>query len=132
MSLSHYIIKRNSFLYQSANFYPRIRYCFVQIFLYLGSQKLYKTLFQGVEYRFCYFWILQRLGCWKMYRNTFQDVLEAEKGAKQKWVLFFETPCRFRILSKSGSQTKHAFFLDILANISGHGAYFLNPIFQKK
>ena len=28
-----------------------------------------------------------------MYKNTFQDVLEAEKGAKQKWVLFFETPC---------------------------------------
>ena len=30
-----------------------------------------------------------------MYKNTFQDVLETEKGAKQKWVLFFETPCRY-------------------------------------
>ena len=35
-----------------------------------------------------------------MYRNTFQDVLEAEKGAKQKWVLFFETP-RIKILSRN-------------------------------
>ena len=42
-----------------------------------------------LEYRYCYFWILQRLGYWKMYKHTFQDVLEAEKGAKQKWVLLF-------------------------------------------
>ena len=41
----------------------------------------------------CYSWILQRLGCWKTYRTSFQDVLEAEKWAKQKPVLFFETPC---------------------------------------
>ena len=47
-----------------------------------------------LEYRYCYFWILQRLGYWKMYRNTFQDVLEVEKWAKQKWILFFKTPCR--------------------------------------
>ena len=57
MSLSHYIIKRNSFLYQSANFYPRIRLLLflniawagllktAQIYISrcLGSQKIGKT-----------------------------------------------------------------------------------------
>ena len=46
-----------------------------------------------LEWRYRYFWILQRLGCWKMYRTSFQDVSEANKWAKQKSVLFFETPC---------------------------------------
>ena len=45
-----------------------------------------------LECRYYHLWILQRLGCLKMYRNTFQDVLEAEKGVKQKWILFFKHP----------------------------------------
>ena len=45
-----------------------------------------------IEYMCCYFWILHRLGCWKMYKTSFQDVLEAEKWAIQKPVLFFKRP----------------------------------------
>ena len=66
---------------------PHFKYGVLTTFLSINFQMLI------LEYRYYNFWILQRLGYWKMYRNTFQDVLEAEKWAKQKWVLFFETPC---------------------------------------
>ena len=66
---------------------PHFKYGVLTTFLSITFQILI------LEYRYCYFWILQRLGYWKMYKNTFQDVLEAEKAGKQKWVLFFETPC---------------------------------------
>ena len=137
MQFSHYVIQSDAFVYQSANFDPRIKILpflnfawsgvlkIVQNYLSrcLGSQEIGKNWsahqldwnlniphfkygvlttflpitfqFLILEYRYWYFSILQRLSYWKMYRNTFQDVLEAEKEAKQKWVLFFETPCSF-------------------------------------
>ena len=73
--------------------------CIILSFKYGVLTTFFTITFQILilDYRYCYFLILQKLGCWKMYRNTFQDVLEAEKGAKQKWVLFFETPCSLKI-----------------------------------
>ena len=37
-----------------------------------------------------------------MYRHTFQDILEAEKGAKQKWVFFFKHPVVNRKTTANG------------------------------
>ena len=97
------------------------KYCYFLILLRLDCWELYKTIILNETSLFtilnmvfsfysfvnnfsnfihginicCYSWILQRLGCWKTYRTSFQDVLEAEKWAKQKPVLFFETPCTF-------------------------------------
>ena len=66
---------------------PSFKYGVLTTFLTITFQILI------LDNRHRYFWILQRLGCWKMYRDTFQEIFEAEKWVKQKWVLFFETPC---------------------------------------
>ena len=123
-------MQSDSFVYQSANFGPRIKILlflsyvencsklFIKVSWKLRNWKNksahqidvhhphikygFHTTFLSItfhililEYRYCYFLILQRLGYWKMYRNTFEDVFETEKEAKQKWVLFFETPCSY-------------------------------------
>ena len=72
--------------------------------------------------KYCYCWNLQRLSCWKMYSTTFQDVLKVEKWAKQKWVLFFETPCTVhKIYDKnncSTTQIEYAMHLGLLQRLS--------------
>ena len=68
-----------------------------------------------------------------MYRTSFQDVSEAKKWAKQKPVLFYETPCSLKLgtIFEVGTgnifQVGTSFEVDINLNtgiIFGYGIYF--------